>query len=102
MPAKRNYKNIKELIHFYLNYYYKEVSEKPIIRQDPIRHEKLINHTNYDYQEALKVRPKQFNFEAEKDKFIDAIELRTEFQKKAREAQEKKERNKLLFDKVKK
>lgn len=73
-----------------------------MIRQDPIRHEKLIRHTNYDYQEALKVRSKQFDFEAEKNKFIEAIELRTQFQQKAREAQEKKERNKALFESIKK
>lgn len=97
MPAKRKYKNIKELLHFYLNTYYKEVSEKPMIRQDPIRHEKLISHTNYDYQEALKVRAAQFNYEEEKEKFIEAIELRTQFQKKKIEEQEKRDRNKSLF-----
>jgi hypothetical protein len=102
MPAKRIYQNIKELIHHYLNNYYKEVEERPSIRQDTDRHTKMILHINYDYQEALKVRAEQFPFEEHKNKFLEAIELRTQFQQKAREVQEKKERNKALFEKVKK
>ncbi len=100
--AYKKFTTFPDLLQHYLSIYYKTVEMRPIIRQDATQHEKLIKHTNQDYLEALKIREKQFNYEEHKDKFIEAIEIRTNFQKKARELQEKKQRNKALLESVKK
>lgn len=100
MAYKRRFETIKDLIYFYISSYYEKVSKKPSLRVDAEAHSKFILHINYDYQTALKLREKQFNYEEHKDKFIEAIELRTQFQKKLQDIKEKKERNKALFQKV--
>jgi hypothetical protein len=96
--AYKQFYDIPDMLNFYIASYYGKVEKSPGIRRDPIAHAKFIEHTNYDYQSALKLRSKHFNYEENKDKFTDKMELLTGYRSKLEEVHDRKRRRLKLFE----
>lgn len=98
--------DIGHMVHFHLNLYYDIIQKDPRIRTNPTLHIEEIKKIDTIYKECLSNRynKHQFDYEENKDKFVDKIDELTqvftnEEIKKAKSEEIKKMTAKWLSDK---
>lgn len=84
MARQVNHPTIDHMVYFYIDLYYTRVEAEPRKRAVIEEHIKEVNYIDELYKNCLKKKPnaKKFDYEENKNKFLDKIEVLTQVMSK--------------------